>query len=337
MESTQPNQNMLMEIIHIQTEIAKAGVDLGGVMDMVTRHAQRMTRASGAVIEFAEGEEMVYRAVAGIAADQLGLRIQRTGSLSGLCVAKGEILRCDDSELDERVDRQACRRVGLRSMVVMPLNYLENTVGVLKVMSAEVNAFTDADVHVLSLISELVGAAMFHAAKLETDKLYHRATHDELTGLANRALFFDRLRQCLARAERYAERVAILNLDMDGLKPINDQYGHRAGDAALKELASRIHSVLRSSDTVARVGGDEFCVILPRIGDRNKVEMQCKRLHRQISQPFHFETTPLPLAASIGLALFPDDGTKLGDLLETADQAMYATKRRKKEATAPPA
>ena len=332
MEHTQPNAAILMEIIRIQTEIAKAGIDLGGVMEMVTQQAQRLTGAAGAVVEFAEEEEMVYRAVAGIATEQLGLRIQRNGSLSGLCVEKREILRCDDSEVDERVDRNACRRVGLRSMLVVPLNYLDTTVGVLKVVSDKVNAFSAADVQVLGLMSELIAAAMFHAAKLETNKLYYRATHDEMTGLANRALFFDRLRQCLARAERNTERVAILNLDMDGLKPINDRYGHRAGDAAIRELANRINSISRQSDTVARVGGDEFYIILSGVQNRDGVEQQCHRLTQHISQPFHFETTPLPLAASIGLALFPDDGTKLGDLLEKADQSMYDAKRRRKEA-----
>jgi diguanylate cyclase (GGDEF)-like protein len=220
--------------------------------------------------------------------------------------------------------------VGLRSMLVVPLNHLDSTVGVLKVLAPSVNAFSVADTQVLGLMSELIAAAMFHAAKFETSDLYHRATHDALTGLANRALFFDRLRQCMVQAERYSQRVGILNLDMDGLKPINDQFGHLAGDAAIKELATRINDATRKSDTVARVGGDEFGVILSRVDDLKGIEQQQRRLTEKIGRPFQFQNHQLPLAASIGCAVFPDDGTKMDDLLEKADQSMYEMKRSRK-------
>jgi diguanylate cyclase (GGDEF)-like protein len=325
-----PSSETLLEIIKIQTDIAKLGLDLSGVMNLVTQRAQLLTGASGAVIELAEGSEMVYRATAGMAEPQLGLRLNRAGSMSGLCVETRQILRCDDSDTDNRVDREACRKVGLRSMLVVPLNHLDSTVGVLKVLAPSVNAFSVADTQVLGLMSELIAAAMFHAAKFETSDLYHRATHDALTGLANRALFFDRLRQCMVQAERYSQRVGILNLDMDGLKPINDQFGHLAGDAAIKELATRINDATRKSDTVARVGGDEFGVILSRVDDLKGIEQQQRRLTEKIGRPFQFQNHQLPLAASIGCAVFPDDGTKMDDLLEKADQSMYEMKRSRK-------
>ena len=325
-----PSSETLLEIIKIQTDIAKLGLDLSGVMNLVTQRAQFLTGASGAAVELAEGSEMVYRAAAGMAEPQLGLRLNRTGSMSGLCVETRHILRCDDSDTDNRVDREACRKVGLRSMLVVPLNHLDSTVGVLKVMAPSVNAFSDADTQVLGLMSELIAAAMFHATKFETSDLYHRATHDELTGLANRALFFDRLRQCMVQAERYSQRVGILNLDMDGLKPINDQFGHLAGDAAIKELATRINDATRKSDTVARVGGDEFGVILSRVDDRNGIEQQQRRLTEKIGRLFQFQNHQMTLAASIGCAVFPDDGTKMDDLLEKADQSMYEMKRSRK-------
>lgn len=328
--STSPDTRTLLEIIQVQTEIAKLGLDLGGVMDLVSRRAQALTGAAGAIIELAEGNEMVYRAAAGIAEPQLGLRLSRTGSLSGLCVATREILRCDDSETDSRVDREACRKVGLRSMIVVPLNHLESTVGVLKVVSPVAGAFSDADIQVLGLMSELVAAAMFHSSQLESSELYYRATHDQLTGLANRALYFDRLRQCFANAERHAERFAIFNLDMDDLKPINDECGHHAGDAALTEMAARIKGDSRKSDTVARVGGDEFGIILSRISDRGGAEKQRRRLTERISLPFQYGERALSLAASIGLAVFPDDATDMNSLLAKADESMYEVKRGRK-------
>ncbi|GAB3552627.1 hypothetical protein GCM10027343_38390 [Noviherbaspirillum agri] len=328
--NAQPNPDVLLEIIKIQTEIAKMGLDLAGVMELVTQRTRPLTGATGAVVELAEGEDMVYRAAAGITEPQLGLRLKRSTSLSGRCVAEREILRCDDSETDERVDREACRRVGLRSMLVVPLNHLDDTVGVLKVVSPDVGAFSDADVQILGLMAELIAAAMFHAARHETNELYYRATHDALTGLANRALFYDRLRQNLAQAQRHSERVGILNLDMDGLKPINDTFGHRAGDSALKEVASRIRGESRRSDTIARLGGDEFGVILSRVADREGAELQASRLASKITMPFQFEQHPLNLSASVGVAVFPDDGTGVEELLEKADQSMYQVKRTRK-------
>ncbi len=319
----------LMEIIRAQTEIARLGLDLGGVMAFVTERVQRLTGAGGAIVELAESEEMVYRAASGMAAQQLGLRLSRSSSLSGLCIEERRVLRCDDSEIDPRVDKEACRRVGLRSMVVAPLNHGDTAVGVLKIAAAAPNAFADEQVRILGLMSGLIAAAMHYAVRYGTDELYHKATHDALTGLANRALFYDRLRQSLNLARRQSSRLAILNIDMDGLKPINDRYGHRAGDAAIRETGQRISRISRASDTVARLGGDEFGVIMADIGCRDSAVLHADRLVEDIRRPFCFETNPLSLDASIGLATFPDEGVDMDVLIEKADQAMYAVKRKR--------
>jgi diguanylate cyclase (GGDEF)-like protein len=321
---------ILMQIIQAQTEIAQLGLDLGGVIDFVADRVRHLTDAGGAIVELAEGDEMVYRAAAGMAKGQLGLRLARAGSMSGLCVAEARLLYCEDSETDPRVDLDACRRVGLRSMVCAPLTHAGNVVGVLKIASPLERAFTPEHVQILELMSGLIAAAMFHAVQHETSDLYHKATHDALTGLANRALFYDRLRQCVARARRQSSQIGILNLDMDGLKPINDQLGHRAGDAAIRELAARIARGSREADTVARVGGDEFAVILPDVPDREGARALATRIEGEIRLPFAFEDRPLPLGASIGMAVFPDDGTEIETLLETADQSMYSVKRTRK-------
>lgn len=325
-----PSSDSLLEIIKIQTEIAKLGFDLSAVMALVAQSAQKLTRAMGAVIELAEGDDMVYRTATGVVESLLGLRLKRNGSLSGYCVEVGQALRCDDSETDERVDRDACRRVGLRSMIVAPLKHEGAVVGVLKVLATTPSAFNETDIQLLELMSELIAASMFHATQYESNELFHRATHDTLTGLANRALFFDRLRQRIAQAQRNSEGFGILNLDMNGLKQINDQFGHRAGDAAIKELAARIKAASRQADTVARVGGDEFGVILFHIGNREGVKLASRRLAQRIDMPFEFEQHVLKLSASIGSAVFPEDGMEMNALLEKADQAMYEVKRMRK-------
>lgn len=320
----------LLEVIRTQTAIAKFGLDLGGVMAFVAERVQALTGANGAMIELAEDDDMVYRAVSGMAGGLLGLRLKRQGSLSGACVAEGRILRCDDSETDPRVDRNACRKVGLRSMVCAPLAHNDTPVGVLKIASPVPGAFSERDIRVLELMCDLIAAAMFHAVAHETSELYHRATHDALTGLANRALFYDRLRQGLELACRRSSLIGILNLDMDGLKAINDRYGHRAGDAAIRETATRIRRALRQSDTAARLGGDEFGVILYDVQNRDSAATSAERITAEIRQPFAFEDRPLSLDASVGVAVFPDDGKEMDALIEKADQSMYTIKRSRK-------
>jgi diguanylate cyclase (GGDEF)-like protein len=325
----------LLDVIRTQTDIARLGLDLGGVMALVAERAQSITRAVGAVVELAEDDDMVYRAATGVAERHLGMRLARASSLSGRCIREGTPLYCVDSETDMRVDRDACRRIGLRSMIVMPLRHHDAVVGVLKVLAAQVDAFDAEDLQLLGLMSDLIAAAMFHATRYGSDELFHLATHDGLTGLANRSLFLERLRHCLAQAQRNSAPFGVLNLDMDGLKPINDEYGHRAGDAALRELAQRIRQASRESDTVARLGGDEFGIILSRVSDADGALAHAQRLTQQIDRPFAFEDREIRLGASIGVAVFPHDGAELDVLLERADQAMYRTKRaRRPEALA---
>jgi len=325
------DNDRLLSVIRTQTEIAKLGLDLGGVMTLVAERAQAMTNADGAVVELPEGEDMVYSAATGIGEPHLGLRLVRRNSLSGLCMEANEPLYCRDSELDGRVSREACRLIGLRSMIVVPLRHEDHAVGVIKVMSKRPQAFPYEDLELLAMMSELIAAAMYHSARLGENELFQQATHDSLTGLPNRALFFERLRVALALAEREKKRVGVLAIDMDGLKPINDNFGHRAGDAALRELGARLNKAARASDTVARLGGDEFGIILSAVDDRAAAEQAVRRFSEALTPgDLEFEGMRLPLHASVGLALFADDATELADLLDFADRAMYADKRRRK-------
>lgn len=327
---TLPSRDQLVAIIRIQTEMAKHGLDLAQVMSVVVDRALDLVKADGAVIELAEDDEMVYRAVSGIASGQLGLRLKLASSLSGFCVLSGEITRCIDTETDNRVDRAACRRMHIRSMVALPLVHSGVTVGVLKMMSTLVDSFDPVDEAVLSLLAEVLSADMFFAAKYAADDLYYRATHDEMTGLANRALFFDRIRNELARVEREGIEFGLLMLDMDGLKAINDSYGHRTGDAAICEVAKRASHTLRKSDTIARLGGDEFGVILQPTNGILFLAESIERLKKAICQPFQYESRQLMLGVSIGASVAIKDGLDLDALLEHADQAMYQNKRERK-------
>ena len=326
-----PSEQELLEIISIQTEVAGLGRNLGEVMSRVVERTLPLVRADGAAIELAEDGDMVYRAAAGVASAHLGLRLKRESSLSGLCVTTGQILRCDDAESDPRADREACRKVGIRSMIVLPLRHKDSTVGVLKAMAADVAHFSERDTRLLELLCGLVAAAMYHGTHDDSD-LFYRATHDYLTGLANRALFMDRLRSDLNQRPQHARGVGILMIDMDGLKTVNDRYGHRAGDALIKEFASRSKTCARASDTVARLGGDEFAMILSPVDLPDGVDAAIGRIQSALEAPFHFEDRIYQLHASIGSAQFPDDSGEIESLLELADQRMYAIKRQRKQA-----
>lgn len=317
-------------IINTQTEIAKLGLDLPSVMSLVAQRAQELTRADGAVVELAEGDDMVYDAVSGIAQGQLGLRLKRSGSLSGLCVDAGKPLRCDNAETDHRVDREACRRVGLLSMLCVPLRHVDTVVGVLKVISRSANAFRDADNVVLRLMSDLIAASMYHATQYQESELFLRATHDTLTGLATRALFYDRLRQCISQAGRSGQRVGVLIINMDGMKDINDQRGQKVGDAAIAEMGRRISSVLRQSDTAARLGGDEFGIILSRVNDRGGPVKFAERVFDRLNKPFLFEGHRVPLAASVGCSIYPDDGEEMETIVAKANEVMVSEKHSKR-------
>lgn len=330
-----PSSQQLMQVIRIQTEIAKLGLDLGGVMQFIVEQTLPLIDADGAAIELAEGGEMVYRAAAGIASPQLGLRLRLDASLSGLCVIKGEVMSCTDSETDPRVDRLACQKVGLRSMIVMPLMHKGVTVGVLKAMSKQANKFSEGDIQLLSMLSEVVAAAMYFSVKYDSDDLFRKATQDGMTGLANRALFMDRLRNAVAQSSRQQRCAGILMVDMDGLKQINDTYGHRVGDAVIVEFSNRIKAAARTTDTVARLGGDEFGVILTPIEDWECIDTVTQRIHADIQSPFVFEDKTYQLNASIGAALVPGDGEEPDKVLEVADQRMYQIKRARKKSGKP--
>ncbi|GAA4502069.1 sensor domain-containing diguanylate cyclase [Pseudaeromonas paramecii] len=329
-----PTRQQLLEVISLQTDIAKLGLDLSGVMNLVVERALPLVNADGAVVELAEGEDMVYRAASGLAQEQLGLRLKLHGSLSGLCVRTGEVLTTDDSEQDPRVNLLACRKLGLRSMIALPLHHQAVTVGVLKVMARAPAHFRPQQAAVLTLLTEVLAAEIFFAAKYAADDLFYRATHDELTGLANRALFLDKLRSALSLQRRQEGALAVLMIDMDGLKLINDCYGHGAGDAAICEFSRRLKQSVRATDTVARLGGDEFAVLMPAIANPALLEQGTQRLMAKVNHPFHYPKLDeeLTLSASMGAALAPEDGCEPDELLEKADQAMYQMKRRRKQA-----
>lgn len=325
-----PDSGKMLEIIRAQSEITKAGPDLGSIMNAVCEQAQLLVDADGATVELAEDDEMVYRAVSGSLSSYLGLRLKKGTSLSGMCVGSCNIMYCKDSTCDERVNKAACLQVGAVSLLVVPLKHEEECVGVLKVTSSRPDFFTETDMCVLSLIADMLGSSIYNASRNDTEELFKKATTDFMTGLSNRAAFYDELRRKVTLSRRSALSFGVLILDMDGLKYINDNFGHLAGDAAINEFAFRIRSASRENDTVARLGGDEFGIIGGDIKNNSDGNMLTDRLYAEIERPFSFEDNPLPFSGSIGYAIFPHDSEDMQALIDIADKAMYKVKKERK-------
>ena len=158
------------------------------------------------------------------------------------------------------------------------------------------------------------------------EAMQNLAQHDALTGLPNRRLFLDRLENAIVRARRSSKPLALLFIDLDKFKHINDHFGHEAGDAVLQAVAKRLGATFRETDTVARLGGDEFVVLLENIEDGEKVAEVASKLCQYIHDPLPYADQILHISMSVGVSLYPQDGQTLDKLINNADRAMYQAK-----------
>jgi diguanylate cyclase (GGDEF)-like protein len=164
--------------------------------------------------------------------------------------------------------------------------------------------------------------------KLYQARIEQQASYDTLTGLANRSLLNDRLQQAIVMAASYGTRLAVVFVDLDRFKFINDSLGHHVGDELLRAMAERLKGSVRESDTVARLGGDEFVLLINGQGDPDSVAVVLERMLSDISQPWTIAQGDFNVTCSIGVALYPDDGESAGTLLKHADSAMYRAKEK---------
>jgi len=192
----------------------------------------------------------------------------------------------------------------------------------------DVTAEREADLRVKRALDELERAVAERTAELQEAKAHaqHLAAHDALTGLPNRRLLEDRLTQALALSQRNRQQTAVMFVDLDRFKHINDSFGHAAGDVLLKEVSQRLVNQLRTGDTICRIGGDEFVVVLPEVKRSSDVAQVAQKVIEQLSQPVSIEERELIVTPSIGIAVFPEDGRDAETLIRNADAAMYHAK-----------
>ena len=311
----------------LDAHVAISAIELspGAVQREICEQALRLVGGDGAVVEMRHGDEMEYVGAAGAGVAHLGLRIPVAGSISGNCLSGGIALLCSDTESDPRVNLEACRRVGVRSMVLAPLRHRDVVVGVLKVFATTPHRFTRQDEATLALLAAPFGAAIDNARQMT--EAAHVASTDGLTGLNNRAQALRHLDRARLRQRLLGGYTAVLFLDLDGFKAVNDDRGHECGDAVLTAVATRIAICVREKDVAARFGGDEFVVICEQLATSGDASGVAERLVSEISRPYLLpDGDTAQLGVSIGVAVTDEDVDPRA-LVEAADQARYRAKR----------
>ena len=164
--------------------------------------------------------------------------------------------------------------------------------------------------------------------KMAEDNIRRLAYHDSLTGLPSRTLFADRCMMAMAENRRNQKKTALIMVDLDHFKDINDNLGHDAGDEVLKEVGARLESILRQTDTICRIGGDEFALLISEVSLKETVKIVAKRIIDVLNKPFTLNGLKEVMTASLGIAIYPEDGKSLRTLMKHADTAMYEVKKR---------
>ena len=189
--------------------------------------------------------------------------------------------------------------------------------------------WTAEEINYASALADFMALALSAADRKQAEEEMRRlANYDHLTGLPNRTLFMDRMEQSLARARRSRHSLALLFIDVDRFKSVNDSLGHNVGDQLLYQIGQRLLECVRTSDTVARLGGDEFTVIIEDCQEPQAVTLTCERILSSLAEPILLEGTEVNLGASIGVSMYPADGSTVQALLQNADSAMYKAKER---------
>ena len=201
-----------------------------------------------------------------------------------------------------------------------------------QVQEALLRARDDLEIRVQERTTELASANARLREKIQDrrhaeEQLSYCANHDALTALPNRRLLMDRLTQAMIQTMSHGDRLAVLFIDLDCFKQINDRLGHRVGDLSLQAVAERLRTVLREVDTIARVGGDEFVLVLPHIASDDAAADTGQKILNALAAPYLIDGVPLMITPSIGISIFPKDGNDEDTLISRADAAMYKAKQ----------
>lgn len=300
-------------------------LDLQGVLDTISRCVFDLLQCRESSIMMVQGEHQLRGVTEGS-----NVTIPFGEGLAGQVAESREPLLAGDVPADSRTPG---REPPFPRMCV-PMIHRDTLLGVLQVTALEGHEYTRHDLRALSLFAEQAASAIANAQLYEEQRLTasrsaYQALHDTLTSLPNRLHLLDRLEQALARPRQDSEKVALLFLDVDDFKSINDSLGHHAGDEVLVELSRRMRSRLRGTDTAARLGGDEFTIMAEGVRSDADAVATAERLHEALSEPYRtsVQGDPVKLTVSIGVALETTGIESGADLLRNANVAMRRAKR----------
>ena len=311
-------------------QLALEGTDIDALTDEATALMQRVLDLDiGGVLKLLPGgDELLLISAAGLPEEDVGRTRVATGhqSQSGYALATGLPIVVDDWQTENRFRESKLQAdAGMRSAVAVLIKAKGDPYGVLGVASRKPRNFTQDDVSFMQAIANVLANAI--ERRRTEERTQHEALHDPLTGLPNRNLFLDRLQHALSVAARRENSIAVLFLDLDQFKLVNDSLGHAAGDELLGAVAPRIEQALRPGDTVARFGGDEFAVLAEDIGSERGATRIAERIAEALSRPFVLRDREHFVSASVGIAI--GSGNEAPEaLIRDADSALYRAKER---------
>jgi len=320
----------------LHAAISSAIVRVGDPRELYQRACDAAVKQGGFIMAWVADiilETPTYRAVASSGHDagylEEAVRQDQNGmpryNLIAEALRQRRTIAVEDIAADERfpLKAEALAR-GYRSKIALPLTVANDVIAVLTIYAGERGFFGQEEAHLLSELAGDISFALDYRAKQQW--LSHLAYHDALTGLSNRQLLYEHLKQEVAHANRSNSMIAVVFVDLDRFKEVNDTFGHNVGDRVLKEVSARILACTREGDIVARLGGDEFVMVLPNQQSSAAVVPAIERVLASVSQPMRIEDREVSVTCSVGVALYPDDGTNSEVLMRNADAAMYYAK-----------
>jgi diguanylate cyclase (GGDEF)-like protein len=315
-----------------QAAVAQLGLratrsgDLEHLMDEIVQTARNVLGADSIVVYEYESRPCAVRvrACAGVPGHPVHRQLEQPAA-TYLRLAASHNLLVSDWELEGQEQRPALlREARARASVVVAISEHDRVFGALGVYFSQPRDFQADEVDTVRAIANLLASAT--ERERAADEMRHRALHDPLTGLPNRTLFVDRLQHAISQRTRLGTSIAVLFLDIDHFKFINDSLGHSAGDELLRAIAARLQSTVRAGDTVARFGGDEFLLICADVGDPVQATQIAARTIETLRDPFALHGVKHAVSVSIGIAIAHDSGRDAEDLIREADAAMYRAK-----------
>ncbi|MGH8075892.1 MAG: diguanylate cyclase domain-containing protein [Lysobacter sp.] len=340
----------LRTVVDALVRIAEHAGDTASFLEEATDTVMELTRATGAVVLMASDDVSLTVACARRQMAEVGAEdFDRGQTLARACLRSHKVLHSDVTRGDDRIAGSARADHQLQSLIAMPLRYGDAVLGVLEVCSSVTQAFDDIDVQAVALVGNALGGALGRQVALdEHARLLVRlegalkatqakarwyedaALYDALTGLPNRAHFQARLEEVCLAHQGDRNGFALLFLDLDGFKAINDDYGHATGDAVLRETAIALKGCLRDADLIARLGGDEFVVLLPSLRDaEHDMQAISATIQGALGRPRTINGVGLCIRTSVGWVAY-DGESDAGAVLAAADAAMYEHKKSRR-------